>query len=451
MPDQNPGTIKYQNNRKHINIGLIICILVILYFVAFFCYNLFNSSDDLYEVVKGTSSSRFDGQYTALLIRSESVVESGSEGYVNYFVGDATPVYVGEQIYLIDSSGELSNRLKEAARTLAILNENDLTQIKNAFLNFRTSFSENSYYEAYHFKYQVESQILDLINESVFSSDNLDTGTYSVCYSDLAGILMHYVDGFESLTTDNFEASSFSKNNYKKTIIRSNDHINAGDPVYKVITSDNWYLVIQISDPEPFKDLDVISFEFLKDGVSANAGFELITRGGNYYGILSLNKYMIRYANDRYTQISITNDRFSGLMVPKTAVTKCTFFAVPKEFMTKDGESFAVKVKGPDGNETINIRTPDIIAENDELCYISTSDEALAYGDVLIKEDSDNEFSVGMTADLEGVYVYNIGSVSFRLIDILGENNGYYIIDENTVDGVQMYDQIYSDYKDAEE
>ncbi len=456
MPDQTPGTIKYRTPKRKINIGLIICGVIILYFVAYISDFFFNKRSSFFEVIPGYTSSSFDGKYTALILRSEEPVNAPSSGYVNFFVGDQSPIYVGQQAYLIDKSGELSFRLNQAAQSTAILNENDLSQLEESLYHFKTSFKTNDYYEAYHFKYQLESQILDLVNTSIFENNDIKfSGSYNIYKSEYAGIAMHYIDGFESVTTDSFDAASFRRNNYNKTIIKSNDFVEAGSPVYKVITSDNWYLVIQVSNPDTFRGLDVVTIEFLKDNIRTNANFELIARGGNYYGVISLSKYMIRYASDRYTQIAFTDDTYEGLMVPETADTFKQYLAIPTEFLIQGGDSdregFYVKTIGTNGIDTVAPRYPEIICIKDDLCYIPMEDETLKEGDILIMQDSNNEFVVGMTASLQGVYVNEGGMAQFRFIDVIGTNNGYYIVKDNTTNGVKMFDQVFTDYREANE
>jgi len=455
MPDVNPGTIKYRTPKRKFNIGLIICFVIILYFVAYGIDFMSHKNSTFFEVVPGTTASSFDGKYTALILRSEVPVKAASSGYINFFVGDQTPVYVGQQAYLVDKSGELSFRLNQAAQSSVVLNENDLTLLKDSMYNFKTSFHESDYYETYHFKYQLESQILDLVNTSIFDNNDIKyTGAYNIYRSLNAGIATHYIDGFEDVTVDTFDAASFKKNTYHKTIVKSNDYVNEGDPVYKVITSDSWYLIIQVNDPETFRGLSVVSIEFLKDNITTDANFELIARGGNYYGVISLNKYMIRYASDRYTQIAFTDDTYEGLKVPLGAVTSKQYLAVPEEFLIRGGDSetkegFYVKTFGTNGIDTVAPRYPDIILRKDGLCYISADDETLKVGDTLIMEDSNNEFTVGMMASLEGVYIDRSGKTAFRFIEKIGENNGYYIVKENTENGIHLFDQVYADFRQA--
>ncbi|MCF0228094.1 MAG: hypothetical protein HUJ76_00180 [Parasporobacterium sp.] len=396
-----------------------------------------------------------ENQYNALVMRTEEIVNSEASGYIYFFVGDCSPVYVGQTAYLIDKSGELSARLKAATQTSAVLNENDLNQIRSLLNDFRTVFSDDEYYETYHYKYQTESRILDLLNNNIFDNDTFaNAGTYIRFASKNAGIAVHYTDGFEGVSSDSLESSMFRKADYSKKIIRADDYVESGSPAYKVITSEDWSLAIQISNPDSFKNLDYVNVTFLKDGISADGKFEIIAKGGKYYGIISLSKYMVRYASERYLQITFSDDKLSGLTVPKSAVTEEYYYAVPEEYLTQGGNSsaygFAVKLRDSEGKEYVEMRYPEIVLQKDNLCYISQYSTELKSGYRIIKTDSVSEFEVGMKAPVSGVYAYNGSTSEFRIIDILGENREYYIVKENTSGGIKLYDQIYTDYQDAE-
>lgn len=456
MSDQQPEILKYKSNNKHINIGMIICFIFILYFVVYFIDFIFNRNDNLFEVTAASTESSFDSQYTALAIRSETVVYTPTDGYVSFYVGDKTPVHVGESAYLIDKNGELASKLKATALTQTILNESDYAEIAGSLNEFKQSYTDSEFYTAYQFRYQIESQILESINSNIFANNNVYySGSYSAYNSELAGIAVHYTDGFESCTLDNFDASCFKKSDYTKNIVRSNDYVSAGEAVYKVITSEEWYLVIQVSDPSIFQNLSEVSLKFLKDDVTIDADFELTARNGNYYGVITLDKYMVRYASDRYLQISFNDDIKSGLMIPKTSVTSKLYYVIPKEYRTKSGNNssgFLVKSVMSDGTQSAQFCKADILKETDTFCYISMDNGTINNGDVLLREDSDYEFEVGMTDSIQGVYSYDTNTrvTSFRFVNITGENGNYYIIDDNTDNGLIMYDHVYVDYKDAE-
>lgn len=447
MPRNNYQTDKSNNKKRQLNIGIIACVLIILYLVVYFCIYLFNGRTEIYEVTSGQTASRYEGQYNALILRNETIVNSAGSGYINFFAGDATTIHTGQQTYVIDGTGEISSMLEKAAKDQSILSDSSLSKIRSGLYDFDTSFSLDHYYDVYSYKYKVESQILELINSSVFESINADLSnageTYKIVSSDISGIMLHNIDGFENIKPDMVEASSFNKSNYQKTIIKSNDLVEEGSPVYKVVTSENWNLVFQISNPSVFADTNYLKIEFLKDNVVADANFEMFTKAGNTYGVLSLNKYMIRYVTDRYTQIAILDDTKEGIKVPKTSIVEKQFYSIPVEYISQGGNSsnsgFNKEVILEDGSTSVVFVTPAIVKKTEEFCYVSTDD--FSDGDVLVKNDSDSRYQIGAKENLKGVLVARAGYASFRYVDIIGENNSFYIVNPSTSQ-IGLFDQI---------
>lgn len=64
--------------------------------------------------------------------------------------------------------------------------------------------------------------------------------------SDSDGILVLNVDGYENLTEDTLNNKNFDRSNYESTQLTDQTKIKAGDPVYKVVTDENWDVYIQL-------------------------------------------------------------------------------------------------------------------------------------------------------------------------------------------------------------
>ena len=446
-------TLRYKK-KKTLNIWILVSVLVFIYLVVYLFFYFFNTKVSFTEVTDGVTSGKFETQYTALVMRDETEVDVVDSGYINFFVGDGSQIYVGENTYLLDKKGDISSRLEDASKSYAILNGNDLSKIKDSIYDFDTAFNTEHYYDAYSFKYKLESQVLDLINSSVFNDtlNELDNNSsdYSIVQSTKSGIVMHNVDGFENLTYKDVESNFFKRANYKKTLIKSNDYLEKGDPVYKVITDDEWNLIFQIMDPHDFEGVKSLDIEFLKDNIKTTCDFTTYVKSGNTYGVLTLNKYMIRYISDRYLQIRLYENYHEGLKVPKTAVEEKQFYAIPYEYMTQGGNSNSYGFLLQDGTKAEFI-TPVIMMSDDENVYVSVDDGLLHDNDVLIKNNSTDTYKVMKKENRQGVYAIENGYAHFKLVDILGENNNYYIISDKTRNGVQLFDQVIEDYHAANE
>lgn len=447
-------TILRYKKKKPINVWILISVLVFIYLIVYLFFYFFNTKVSFVEVTEGATSGKYDTQYTALVIRDETEVDVDDSGYINFFVGDGSQIYYGEDTYLLDKKGDISSRLEDASKSYAILNGNDLSKIKDSIYDFDTAFKEQAYYDTYSFKYKLESQVLDMIHNSVFKETLSDLGKdstdYSIGQSPTSGIVLHNVDGFEGLTYKDVESNFFKKANYHKTLIKSNDFLQKGDPVYKIITNDEWHLVFQIMDPQDFEGVRYLDIEFLKDNIRTGCGFETFTKSGNTYGVLTLKKYMIRYISDRYLQIRLYDNYHEGLKVPKTAVMDKQFYAIPQEYWGPGGNSnsYGFLVKTDKGAEFV---TPAVFSAGGENVYLAADNGVIQDGTVLIMNDSKETFTVKKKENKQGVYAIENGYAHFKLIDILGDNNNSFIIAENIKNGVQLFDQVVEDYHAVDE
>ncbi len=453
MAKKTSSSDKKEKKRKNSGIRVAtlnaVLVLILIYFVFYFGSYLYSGEAELYEVVSGSTDPGIDSTYTALALRSETVIGSTDSGYINFFIADSSHVNVGARLYVIDESGELYERLEEAAQNSAILDENDLSEIRTVIYDFDTSYDRSSYSDVYNTKNRIESRILDLLNSSVFSSISSDVSSsdtsYTIVSSDISGYMLHSVDGFEDVTVDSVDAAMFRENNYSRTIIKSNDYVEQGDSIGKIVTSEEWSLVFRIEDSSDFDGKSSLSFTFTSDDVSTYGSFSTFTRAGTTYGVITLDKYLVRYISDRYIDIKISSDSESGLTVPKTAVSEQQFYKIPIEYATMGGDSNSTGFLKQTGSTTEFI-TPEISYEDDEYYYVSTS--LLESGDILLQSDTNEQFTVSEKANMTGVYVYESGSYVFTIVDILGENGSYYIVKSGVSYSISIYDQILKDYTD---
>ena len=84
---------------------------------------------------------------------------------------------------------------------------------------------------------------------------------------------------------------------------------------------------------------------------------------------------------------------------------------------------------------------PTIVSADKHNYYID--DESIQAGDVLIRKDSSETYTVGRdTGELTGVYNINKGYAVFKQIEILTQNENYSIIEPKTDYGIALYDHI---------
>ena len=162
--------------------------------------------------------------------------------------------------------------------------------------------------------------------------------------------------------------------------------------------------------------------------------------------VLSLQKVMIRYANDRFVDIELIISEDSGLKIPNSAITSKEFFTIPKEYFTLGGDSSdpGLLIQRQDDKKkdtSVELVTPTIYYETDAYYYIDN--ESVTAGDHILKSDSTSTYTIGQDVDsLIGVYNINKGYAVFKQINIISQNETYAIVETKTAYGIALYDHI---------
>ena len=153
---------------------------------------------------------------------------------------------------------------------------------------------------------------------------------------------------------------------------------------------------------------------------------------------------MIRFATDRYVEVELMFEEETGLKIPNSAITTKDFFTVPMEYFQKGNDSNAegiiIRKTDKNGKFTDSFVTPDIYFATEYSYYVDGAE--LSAGDVILKPNSDETYTIHETAKLEGIYCINKGYAVFRKIDVIYQNAEYAIIRSGTEYGVSLYDHI---------
>lgn len=449
---KNSKVIQYRRP-IHINIGVIIFLFIFIYLAYSVISYMTREKVQIYEVGEEVTLSA-DQTYTGLILREESVVNTDQTGYVNYYIQEGSRTAVNDVVYSIDENGQFTELLSSSGSTDASsLSRENLASLKKTLSSFISAYDETAFYKTYELKYEVENKLLNFLStNSVNDLENLgiDPAYFHTVPAEKSGIVEYYVDGFEGLSAENVTLDSFKRNNYNKNSIRGGDLLESGSPVYKAITSEQWQIIICLdaAAAEQYKDTTRVSVTFPERGLNTSVNFEMFTGAdGNTYGKLSLGRYMVQYAGQRYLEVTIHNEEKSGLKIPKSSVVESTFYTIPKDYLTTGGNSdskgFNQEIYNAEGT-TIQFITPQIYYATDTDYYVS-ADEVPA-GTVLHYPDSANKsYTVGATATVKGVYNVNKGYAVFKAINVEEEDNDYYIVTRGTSYGVSVYDHILLD------
>lgn len=450
------NVIKFHRNIQ-LNVGLIICLLILIY-VLFHLFSYFTSKNiSIYEVNEG--SITFDDKYTALAIRQEEVFPSDRDGSVYYFTGDRARVGLRSMICSIDSTGEITDLLSNYSDENISLSDSELKSFQKMFSEYVTAYDDVSFNNVYVFKTTLNDSLDSIRNADaqVANADAIATaegnGTYVPIFAAKPGLLVLKTDGYEGVTLDNFTSDMFNMKSYSEAIMTPNMSVKAGDALYKLVTNDNWSIVMPVSENlvSLIGDKTTLKVKFSEDNSTANGVISYIDRDNQKYLVLTFDDSMERYADFRFLDVTLLLDQKKGLKIPNTAIVKKSFFAIPRDFVItgEDNESNGILLE-KDEDKNPEFITPTFYYEDENFYY--TDSEDISKGDKIVKSDSNDTYVVGTDIDeKQGVYCVNKGYAVFKIINILSENDDYTIVEKGTDYGIANYDHIILNGNDVKE
>ncbi len=455
MANQNKKVIKF-HKVSQLNIGVVIFLIIFIYLI----YNIFQyftaEQIAIYEVSQGTITQNH--VYTGLILREEKVFHTDYTGYITYYNKDATKIGVGDYAYSIDETGNFYKDVRAKNDGQLFSKKESYEDLEKTASNYVNNYSDEAFYQVYAFKYDMEAELMEAINENALSNLETSGSNYSGLHIARAaepGIIVYNTDGLENTSVENFTADAFQEASHGKNNLMVREQVNAGEPAYKLITSEIWDLVIPIDQKLAAKlsDESNVKVALKKNNSTAWGASRIISRDNATYLVLTFQNSGIRYASDRYLEVELLLSDINGLKIPNTALTEKSFFLIPKEYLTKGGSNNANGVtrryENKDG-ETITEFSSVVVAEETNDMYYVAGD-ALSEGDVILKTDSSETFTLQEQASLQGVYNINRGYTVFRKIEILYQNEEYTIINTGTNYGISLYDHIALDASEINE
>lgn len=424
---------------------------VILVYVLI-CVVMYFRADRIvrYSVQEGSLTS--NSVYRGIALRQEQVVNGSDAGYVNYFAREGERTAVGDLIYTVDETGRLSDYVKADENGENALSESDLAAIRTDITSFMHGFDPKRFDQVYSFRHNMESMAVKLANYNMLESvDALNgaSGTALINYRYAAGsgIVLYALDGLEKLSLEQMMAAHFDETAYERTYLENNRLVASGDPVYKLCTSEDWSVVIQVEKAlaDQLLEKEYVEVRFLKNQYTAWGKVAVYTdEAGDTFASLTFTNSMITFCTERFIDIELLLEEEKGLKIPNSAIVQKEFFIVPKAYVTKGGNrgggGVLLETYNDDGTATTRFIDATIYQETETEYYLDSME--LRSGNYIIMPESGEKFAIGKTGTLEGVYNINKGYADFKQINVLYQNEEYSVVKSNTMYGLSVYDYI---------
>ncbi len=459
MANRNSNNIRQYKKPLNINLGMIFFGVILVYILI--CMFMYFTTKHVSGYQVKTGSLYVENVYTGLALREEVIVDSSYAGYLNYYVREGTRIGAGKMVCTVDEGGRLQDIIEEQSMGENSLDETDLNEIRSDIMEYKGDFDSRSFSSVYDFKYAIEGTAYKQANANILANlEKLnrsgESGLINVCNSPSSGIVVYSYDGYEDFEPSSITEDILKKTDYKKNQLISNELVSQGEPIYKLVTSENWSLIIK-TDPERAQFLleeEWIKVKFLKNQYTSWAKVSSFTnKDAETYVQLTFNNSMITFCTDRFVDIELVLEEESGLKVPNSAIVEKDFYMIPEDYVSKSGangeQGVLKEVYDEDGNQ-IGVFVPVSIYNKEEGNYYIDSPD-LEIGDRLKKLDSSEIHTISQKGTLVGVYNKNKGYADFKQIQILYQNEEYSIIRSNTEYGLIEYDYIVLDAETVSE
>lgn len=450
MADNRNNIAKYRKP-VNLNIGMMVFAVILVYVVI--CVVMYFRTDHIvrYSVQEGSLTS--NSIYRGIALRQEKMITGQDAGYVNYFAREGERTAVGDLVYTVDETGRLSDYIKAGANGENSLSDSDLSQIKTDIISFVHGFDRKQFDEVYNFRHNMESMAVKLANYNILeNADALNdaSGAVLINYRNAvdSGIVIYSTDGYENLKLEDMTAELFDEENYERNYLVNNNLVAAGDPVYKLVTGEDWSIVIQVDKEladRLVEEEEYVEVRFLKNQYTAwGQASSYTNEAGDTFVSLTFTNSMINFCTDRFIDIELLLDEETGLKIPNSAIVTKEFFIVPKSYVTKGGvngnDGVLLETYNEEGEATTQFVETEIYEETETEYYLD--DSTLRAGNYIVMPETGEKYAVSKTGSLQGVYNINKGYADFKQISILYGNDEYSVVKSNTNYGLNVYDYI---------
>ncbi|MCR5791780.1 MAG: hypothetical protein K6G65_01295 [Lachnospiraceae bacterium] len=469
MANRSQNKVVKMRHPFQISASSIFVLIIAIYMIVLTINYVTKKHISIYEVIETTISD--DNRFKGFILRDETVYYADEAGYLNYYIGDSVRAAKNETIYSVDETGNYYDILssvdepenedgsEEDKDTVqkdspsGTVNDNMIT-IRNEIASFRENYSNSHFGNVKEYRYNIENAMMYASNEerlntlrTILKEDNHKS--LHTVKTEGSGIVSYTYDGNEGMSRDNIKKSLFTEATDDKQELRILDGkpCQKGAPVYKMINSEQWSVVIMLNESQykKVKDLEYVRVRLSKINISMNAKIDLFEKDNTWFAELSMDKYLIHYAGDRHIDLELELGYAKGLKIPVSAILKKKVAIVPEDFVANtNGEPSVVKQYLDDSGEVkYDVIPVSVYKREEDTSSVCIYSDALKKGDTLIEQTSGKTCMYEeKTTKLEGVYNVNKGYAVFKVIEKLYENNEYAVVNSDTANGLSTYDHI---------
>ena len=432
---------------------MVIFIFVVLYMGITIWVDLMKTEITIYEVPLGQLYSK--EVCKGLIVRDEVLYAADTEGYVNYYFNEGDKVSKNENIYSIGSDSLVYDRISSEKETMKLTSDeiSDLKYYINKTYFKASDFSEFGNARDEIMKYYrriIDRKVMTRLNTAYKINGRSDVSAgFKIVSSDLSGIISYHIDNYSDVNVKNFNGIMFDAE-YASEYTYKTDKFERGNIVYKLVTSDDWQIIVRLTDDMYRKLADCKTVTFTLNGDKEfTAPVTFMRSGDTLFAVLSMDRYISYYLDERFAEVSFDTEETVGLKLPVSSLVYKDFYRIPESYFMTHENSEGEPEKGlcierhddRTGEKTYHFLKTDIFWTDDGNNYVSA--DIVNSGEYICKPDSTGSTELYVfNVKLEGAYNVNNGFAAFRRIERMETGSDYVLAKRNSASGLSAYDHI---------
>ncbi|MBQ3032642.1 MAG: hypothetical protein IJD29_09165 [Anaerotignum sp.] len=479
-----------KKNKKRKNGNMIMPLIIFAVIAVYLLGQIFtlaskHSDIDVETVAYGTIDT--PEIYTGLILRKEYVVNSTREGqpFYQYSQGDYIPK--GAVVCVVkdtNTTDRLETKLdqidkdilkSQKTRTDLSAFSEDIARLEDNMTRTVDTYAGRSMKADVSYMYTMKSQIESFMNQrnEIWLTENVESlsqlteekniyeqqlaQSQSALTASAAGVLCLSYDGLEEQYNPDMASEVTKKEigSAKTEYISKAKGVKEGDPLFKIVESNKWYIVAYLPNTETAawktsanKQLNMLTED---ETLSITTKIESMEVGEKETKVVfSSYEHMEAFMESRTVSFSLEGAVAEGLKIPNDAIVEKSLIRIPEACLTESmGNEGVLLVSG----EKTQFMDLSIVTRDEDAVYIEQNQSPVKIGDTILQGIGENasSYTVSELTPHAGVYVANSSVANFVVIEILEQNHEYAIVKKGNIAGLQPFDTIVSDAKNITE
>ncbi|MBQ7064024.1 MAG: hypothetical protein IJM90_03940 [Firmicutes bacterium] len=200
------------------------------------------------------------------------------------------------------------------------------------------------------------SRIRALLKEQGIYQAKMDSDSVQMTLP-YAGLICYTYDGYEGWSADQVQENFVRRYDSEyKTISLNLQEVRKGDPLYRLITGNEWYITVFADQDQAdfFHEEDFLDFYLGTEAVSGIV-YRVEASGDMTKVIIRMTEYLDEFSNQRVMRVRFLRSGSQGIKIPLECILQKEYFVVNGNYLYKSGDRIGLMIRSESRDEFVPI------------------------------------------------------------------------------------------------